>query len=325
MKRFLSNFILLSLCCNATFAQTKLDKILIPAPVKNNGRLILIAGTVGGTYAATFTSLYKYWYKSYPQSTFHFFNDDAEWLQMDKSGHFWTANVESNFSFDLLSWAGLDKDHAILYGALTGLAAQTTIELFDGFSKEWGFSPGDETADFLGSASFALQQYIWDEQRIQVKFSDHLENYNYNPVLAKRAHDLFGSYFPQKNLKDYNGQTYWLSANIYSFLADRENTTFPKWLNVSFGYGADGMFGARSNVFHINNSEEDAGTGASYNYNDIPRYRQYYLSVDVDLTKIQTHSPILRSLFKITNCIKIPAPTIEYNSLNKWVFHPVYF
>jgi hypothetical protein len=325
MKRFLPKLILMLLLWNATFAQSKLDKLMMPAPTKNKGRVILIASTFGGTYASTFTTLYKYWYSDYPQSNFHFFNDNGEWLQMDKCGHFWTANAESNLSFDALTWAGLDKKHAILYGALTGLAGQTTIEIFDGFSKEWGFSPGDETADFLGSAAFAVQQYVWDEQRIQIKFSDHLENYDYNPVLEQRARDLYGSHFPQKNLKDYNGQTYWLSTNIYSFLPDRENSNFPKWLNVAVGYGADGMFGARSNTFHINGSEEDAGSGAAYDYNNIPRYRQFYLSFDVDLTKIPTHSPILRSIFKITNCIKIPAPTIEYNPIDKLVFHPFYF
>ncbi len=34
-------------------------------------------------------------------------------------------------------------------------------------------------------------------------------------------------------LKDYNGQTYWLSFNVASFLPT--NSGFPYWLNMSLG------------------------------------------------------------------------------------------
>ena len=45
-------------------------------------------------------------------------------------------------------------------------------------------------------------------------------------------------------LKDYNGQTYWLSANLKSFFP---GSNIPPWLNVAIGYGADGMFGGFEN------------------------------------------------------------------------------
>ena len=48
----------------------------------------------------------------------------------------------------------------------------------------------------------------------------------------------------QQVLKDYNGQTYWLSANIWSF---NKESNFPRWLNVAFGYGADGMLYGENN------------------------------------------------------------------------------
>jgi hypothetical protein len=39
-------------------------------------------------------------------------------------------------------------------------------------------------------------------------------------------------------LKDYNGQTYWLSVNLHSFY---KGSKIPKWLNLAIGYGANGM------------------------------------------------------------------------------------
>ena len=53
--------------------------------------------------------------------------------------------------------------------------------------------------------------------------------------------------------------------------------------------------------------------------------RQFYLSLDVDLTKIQTNSHVLRTLFDIFNMIKIPFPAVEFNEKNGIKLHPVYF
>jgi hypothetical protein len=52
------------------------------------------------------------------------------------------------------------------------------------------------------------------------------------------------------------------------------------------------------------------------------RFRQFYLSLDVDLTKIKTKSHFLKTLFSVLNTIKIPAPTVEITQFNqlKWRF-----
>jgi hypothetical protein len=114
-------------------------------------------------------------------------------------------------------------------------------------------------------------------------------------------------------MKDYNGHTYWLSANIHAFLHD--NSTFPRWLNISFGYSADGMIGARYNPSEINGSP-------------IPvfvRTRQYFLAPDIDLTRIRTKSPFLKMVFNIFGVLKFPLPALEYNSTQGLVVHGVYF
>jgi len=145
----------------------------------------------------------------------------------------------------------------------------TTVEIFDGFSAGWGASGGDVIANVSGAAAFISQQLIWKEQRIALKWSYHPTKYAvYRP-------DLYGTNELQHMLKDYNGHTYWLSGNIHSFLP--EKSTFPCWLNIAVGYGATGMTGASNNP-------------AFYEGSPIPpfeRYRRYYISPDIDLSRIK--------------------------------------
>jgi hypothetical protein len=70
-------------------------------------------------------------------------------------------------------------------------------------------------------------------------------------------------------------------------------------------------------------------TGANTTYSPgVPepaRYRQFYLSMDVDLTRIKTKSKVLKGIFSVVNFIKIPFPALEYNSLGQVKFHFLYF
>ena len=54
-------------------------------------------------------------------------------------------------------------------------------------------------------------------------------------------------------------------------------------------------------------------------------YRQFFISLDVDLTKVKTQSKILQSVFSVINFIKIPAPAIEFRSKKGIKFHYLYF
>jgi hypothetical protein len=79
-------------------------------------------------------------------------------------------------------------------------------------------------------------------------------------------------------------------------------------LNISIGYGADGMLGGYENIAY------DKNGNISFNRQDIKRYRQWYLSPDVDLTKINTKSKLLRTVLAGLNAIKIPAPSLELSN-----------
>ena len=248
------------------------------------------------TYSVSMIGLNKLWYAKYPKSNFHTINDNHEWLQMDKIGHAMTAYYVGKVGMDLVKWTGDSKKNQLIYGASLGFVFLTTVEVFDGFSKEWGFSTGDMLANASGTGLLIGQELLWKEQRIQLKYSFHTTKFaNQNP-------NLLGTNLLEQSLKDYNGQTYWLSANIWSFT---KKSNFPKWLNIAFGYGAEEML-------HGNNEPKDT------------RYRQFYLALDVDLSKIKTNSKILKSVFNTLNFIKIPAPTMSLSN-GKLTFYSLYF
>ncbi len=269
---------------------------------KKRVRLVAVSNVVA--YGALLVGLNAEWYAKYPRSAFHFFNDNAEWLQVDKVGHTYSAYTESRASMEAWRWAGLPRKERIWIGGLSGVAYQSIIEVLDGFSSQYGFSPGDFAANIVGSGMFMAQEFAWDDQRIKFKFSFHRKNYG-QPDLNKRADAIYGSTEIERFIKDYNAQSYWLSANIKSFFPDSK---LPRWLSFSFGYGAEGMFGARSNV------ALDANGNVTFDRHDIKRYRQWYISPDVDFSKIRTNKKGLKILFFVLDAFKFPAPTLEYSN-----------
>lgn len=287
---FFLNFVIFT--ANASVLQDK-DTTLL-----NKKRLIPVIATETVLTTTSLILLNNLWYKDYPRSGFLFFNDNNEWLLMDKFGHTTTSYRIAGTGYYLLKWSGVKENKAIWYGTATGFAYLTAIEVLDGFSKEWGFSPGDEIANIIGPSLFIGQQFLWNDQRLKLKWSFHQTGF------SKYRPDLLGKNLAENVLKDYNGQTYWLSVNINSFLS--QDSEFPAWLNIALGYGADGMLGARTNP-------------TIYQGNILPTYkrgRQLYVSADIDLSKIKTKSAFLKTILNVLGFLKIPMPALEYNFSN---------
>ena len=286
------------------------DDTFIPNTVSLAGtdrtRLLIASSTMLAGYSTAFVLLHRMWYKNYPHSSFHFHNDNLDWLQMDKAGHAMSSYYLSSLSYKTFLWTGMDNRKATLWGSLSGWAFISTIEVFDGFSAQWGASIGDLIANTLGAAMFTSQQLIWEEQKVKMKFSFRQSGLEtYRP-------DLLGSNLPENILKDYNGQTYWLSFNINSI----SNTDFtPDWLNIALGYGAYGMLGSRSNPSH-------------YNGQALPHYertRHYYIAPDIDWSRIKTNSAFLQTTFSVLDFLKLPAPALEYSKEHGFMFHFIFF
>lgn len=273
-----------------------------------------IAGINIAGYGGSLILLNSTWYKGYARTGFQTFNDSKEWLQMDKIGHGWGAYNAGKTSAAMWRWAGVPSKKAALIGALSSTAYLTGIEFMDAHSAKWGWSWSDIAANFVGAGLFVGQEYLWSEQRIQFKFSFHKNNYD-DPVLEQRADNLFGKPWYERMLKDYNAQTYWFSANLKLFLPQSK---LPAWLNVSVGYGADGMYGGFENKWLDQ-------LGNAVTRSDIPRRRQFYLAPDVDFTKIKTNKKWLRTVFTFLNAFKCPAPALMIDSKGKFKAYALYF
>ncbi len=262
-------------------------------------RAVAITNVVG--YSGAMIGLYSAWYKDYPQSSLHAFNDINEWKQIDKIGHAYSAYAESKASMELWRWTGVSRKKQIWLGGLSGAVYQTVIETLDGFSAEWGWSWGDFGANVTGSGMLIAQELAWDEQRIQFKFSFHRKRYD-NPELNLRSDKIFGSSTAERFLKDYNGQTYWLSTAPAAWNA---HSRLPAWLQLAIGTGAEGLFGGYDNIGREENGD------ISFNHPEIKRVRQWYLAPDIDLSKIRTRRKGIRTALNLINIVKFPTPGLE--------------
>ena len=260
---------------------------------KNFYKFLLVEG-------ATLTGVMSYlkyeWYSDKKRVPFHFYNDFKGWNQIDKFGHFYASYLESNVGYSLMKKFNFSEKKSLIFGGSQGFILETPIEFFDAYYEGWGFSLTDMVANALGSSFFIIQQRIFGEQLLRPKLSFS------RSIYAKDANGYLGkNNFLSQFVYDYNGYTYWFSFSPSKIFKIKN---IPEWINLSLGYGANGMIGEFSNI-------------STYNGKNIPyheRYRQYYLSLDIDFSKIKSKSKVLKKIFNALSYIKIPLPTIEISN-----------
>ena len=258
----------------------------------NNNKTIGISSGLGLAWSGSIIGLHSVWYSGMEKSKWHSFDDSREWLQMDKAGHTYTANKIAILTNDLYRWAGWKNKPAALMGFGVGMGYLFSLEMLDATGKDWGFSWSDMGANTLGASIFLAQQLTWEEQRILLKFSYHQTEYpQYRP-------QTLGKTFSEKLLKDYNGQTYWLSASPTSFFNDLK---LPKWLCFSIGYSVDGKLHGLDNTFSIQQGTDLLTFNAK---------RQFLFSLDVDFSQLPIKKKWLKVVVKQLNYIKIPFPAL---------------
>ncbi len=264
----------------------------------------------GLSYLGGMTALYYAWYDSYSHTSFHWFDDNPEWLQMDKSGHAFTAYQLNRGFYSSLRWAGYEQNKALLFSSLSSFVVMSSIEMFDAYSSKWGASWGDVVSNIAGTLTFSCQQLFFYKQVVSLKFSSHL-----TPLAALRP-DALGKTIPERILKDYNGQTYWLSVNVQDIVSAFR----PAWLNISLGYSAYNMMYARYN--------EQAENSRQIPYDklmfDKKPYRRFLVSLDINPDKIKTNRRFIKNTLKVFKVFKLPFPALEFNK-HSVQFHYGYF
>ncbi|MEL6536117.1 MAG: DUF2279 domain-containing protein [Bacteroidota bacterium] len=306
MRIFLTFCLMLGLVLG-TQAQVSTNVNTVYPDTLNKKRLAIVSSTVGGFYLAGNSYLAFVWYGDRARVPFHYYDDNAGWLQIDKLGHALGAYYYSNKGYYALRWAGVSHEKSLLYGGPLGLVLQTPIEVFDGLYAGYGFSWGDMIANTAGAALFSAQQWAWQDQIVKMKWSYFPSPYQpmYPYYLGNGGlHSVF---------RDYNAHTYWLSANLNRIVPI---DAIPDWVNLAFGYSGNGMFREFDNPNYLYEG---------MNLREIPRTRQYLLSLDIDFTKMKIKPTWLGQVMQQLNMFKVPAPAIEYNAEQGWIFHFLYF
>lgn len=257
----------------------------------NKARTIATSSSIALVWAGSTVALSQVWYADYPKSSPHSFNDASNWLQMDKMGHVYTANKISGLTTDLMRWSGIKNSTSSWIGFGVGLGYQSTLEVMDGLSAEWGFSWSDMAANTIGSGLSLTQNLLWKEERVIMKFSYHPTTY------AQYRPNVLGSSFTESLLKDYNGQTYWISVSPFAF---SKNEKLPKWLCLSFGYSADEKLVGDQTFFQTADGLKT-----------FQAKREWLFSLDIDCSKIPVKKQWLKVLLSQLNYIKIPFPTMR--------------
>ena len=289
-------FILFCFFTHLGFSQ-KNDSFWRDADSMNKKRLIGSSVSIASIYVGSIVSLQQVWYKESFQKDFHFFNDGKNWLQMDKAGHVFTAYNLSSILSGNFRWNGIKTKNSNLIGSAIGVSYLTSLEIMDGYSKDWGFSWWDMASNVGGAALFMGQEYAFSKQIFIPKFSFHTTKY------ASIRPEVLGSNFQEQLLKDYNGQTYWLSFSP----GNLGIKSFPKWLCLSFGYSADEKLVGNTEVYENYKSQ-----------------REFLFSLDVNLNELKVKNEFWKKVLKQVNIIKIPFPAV-YLKDSKFGLSPIYF
>ncbi|MAT57947.1 MAG: hypothetical protein CMF23_08235 [Ignavibacteriae bacterium] len=186
----------------------------------NPVRLTLISTATVGGFIYAYAIQNDMWWKG-EKSKFHS-NWNQDWryaLGSDKYGHFYFGTLISKTYSDLFYWSGISKDKSKLYGAVLSFSYQTFIEIRDGFSKDYGFSWGDFSANLLGSSLQLLKCEIDFLNFIDFKIS-------YYPS------ERFKNNSNQYILDDYESTYNWISINSNKLISEK----IPSFINIAVGH-----------------------------------------------------------------------------------------
>ena len=226
---------------------------------------------------------------------------------MDKIGHACTSYKLNKVSHSLFKKNNIKKP--LLKSSVYTFGYMLGVELLDGYSTEWGFSIYDVIGNGLGTMLYTFQERKFKNQPFKIKFS-----FTRTPYAICRP-SLLGENKLQQILKDYNGQTYWLSFN-YNELWNKRIKLFD-YIDFAIGYSINGFTGGH------NNPEISSCNCLINDCNNLKRTSQFIFSVDLNTSKIKNKHPILGKFLLPFDIVKIPFPAFILN--NSKNFKLIYF
>lgn len=252
-------------------------------PFKKQINYPILAG-IGLAVLGTATAIHIYQQKAWwsnQRTSFHFQNDWEYALWIDKIGHMYGGMLIQHGLSSGLEAANLSSEKSAWYGALGALAFQTFVEIEDGFGPQWGFSPGDFTGNFIGSAFPVLQYYFPHLKNYMLKASYYPKDLNKTNPVSGQQHII---------VDDYHGQKFWLSFRMKNLLPKEAAKHWPEFLMLAIGMGVKNLDGS--------------GGGQ----------RDFYLALDFDAESIPLYGSFWQFIKNTLNFFHFPMPGIRLTS-----------
>ena len=156
------------------------------------------------------------------------FGSGTDFGGADKLGHLYSNYAGVRLLTPLFELAGNGRDESVTLALWSTLGVYTALEVVDGYSRAWKFSPQDAIANAAGAAlGYALET----DPELDAIFDFRLD-YRRSPNSAD--FDPFG---------DYSAQKYLLVVKADGFAGLRDNG-FLRYVEVAVGYGTRGYGGA---------------------------------------------------------------------------------
>jgi hypothetical protein len=198
------------------------------------------------------------------KSSFHFhsegwFGKNTKYAGIDKLGHAYTTYLYSDFFTQRIAHKTGNPTGAALTGSLIAFGIMAGVEVGDGFSPDYGFSPEDLIADGVGAGFGFLRNTIpgladkLDYRMEYVKSSRH----SFDPV------------------SDYEGQKYILALKLGGF--ERFEDSPLRFFELHGGY-------------FVRHDRNASGTGYT-------RRREPYVGIGLNLQQLLAETPANNTSF----------------------------
>ena len=246
---------------------------------------ITLLGVVG---AGVFTGMHIYykntWWKD--QRRFFKYAEDGYYARnIDKISHIYTANVFTVTTSYAYEWAGISPEKSLMYGAITAMAYETYIEINDGFAPNWGFDWIDMGANIFG----VLYPYFQKEAPVLKNFTF---KWSFQPDwISKKVNNN------NDLLDDYTNMTFWLGVSPKGLLPKSIAKHYPGFIGFAIGLS-------------VKNASHSTGTTNAY--------REWYLALDYDITKLPGDSDFLKKLKSVLNFYHFPSPAVRISPSGVW-------
>jgi hypothetical protein len=153
-----------------------------------------------------------------------FFGRGTPYGGADKLGHMYSDYAGVRLLTPLFEAVGNTPDASVRLAAWSTLGVMTAVEVADGFSRKYRFSPQDEVMNVAGTLLGVLLQ----------THPDLDEKFDFRVAYSRSPGSRFSPF------GDYSGQRYLLVAKADGFASLRQNH-FLRYLELGIGYQARGF------------------------------------------------------------------------------------